>query len=307
MAILILMPDRDSRDLFQALKKIDPALDIRIWPEVGKREDIDYIVVWNPPAGELRHYPGVKVIASFGAGVDHIFTDPALPKRVLITRLVDDSLGRQMCEYIAGVILNQRLGLHQYREYQAASHWRSKAAGTGNNVCLLGLGNIGLQVARYLLTLDFSVCGWSRTAKSIENITTFHGAEALGEAVRNADYIVCLLPLTPQTENILDRSFFRKLKKGSCLINVARGGHLDENDLLEALGACRPAVACLDVFTEEPLPGDHLFWRHPAIFITPHCASLTNIDQAAIQLHENYLNMKNNQPLVNQVDPVTGY
>jgi len=301
------MPGRDREDLFQALEKTDPDLDIRVWPDYGKEEDIDYIIVWNPPAGELSRFVNVKVIASFGAGVDHIFRDPDLPEDVIITRLVDEHLGRQMCDYVAGVILNQRCRLSDYREYQAATHWFPKAARAGNNVCLLGLGHIGQQVAHRLTTLGFTVSGWSRTAKNIRNVTTFHGMDNLKKAVLDADYIVCLLPLTRETENILDKSFFRQLKKGSCLINVGRGGHLDEDALLEALADGRPATACLDVFRTEPLPADHLFWRHPAIFITPHSASLTDISEAASALYHNYLNMKNNRPLLNPVDPEKRY
>lgn len=307
MAILILMPGRDSEDLTHALRKKDSSLDIRIWPEVGARQDIDYIIVWNHPAGELSRYPNVRVIASFGAGVDHIFRDPDLPEGAVITRLVDGHLGQQMSDYVAAVILSQRCRLIDYREYQAATHWAPKPARGGNNVCLLGLGHIGQQVARHLLTLGFSVSGWSRSAKNIRNVTSFHGMDNLETAVCDADYIVCLLPLTPETENILNESLFRKLKKGTCLINVGRGGHLDEEALLEALAYGRPATACLDVFRTEPLPENHLFWRHPAIFITPHSASLTDISEAASALYHNYLNMKNNRPLLNPVDPEKRY
>lgn len=307
MTILILMPERDATDFSQILAKTDPELDIRIWPDVGDTQDIDYAIVWNHPAGELRKYPNLKVIASFGAGVDHIFKDSDLPDHVTITRLVDDSLSGQMCEYIAGVILNHRLRLTEYREFQAAAIWAPKDARPGNNVCLLGLGNIGREVAAYLAGLNFTVNGWSQGPKDIENVKTFYGDQSLGEAVADADYIVCLLPLTPATENILDKSLFNKAKKGAYLINVGRGGHLNEDDLLEALYKDQLGGACLDVFRREPLPDDHPFWRHPKIYITPHSASLTNLEKAARQFHENYLNMKNNRPLLNKIDPVKGY
>lgn len=307
MALLILMPDRDNRDLAKALKKTAPDLDIRIWPEVGDKKDITYVIVWNYPAGELRKYPNLKVIASFGAGVDHIFKDTALPENVAITRLVDSSLARQMSEYVAGVILNQRLRLTEYREYQAAGAWAPKEARPGNTVCLLGMGNIGQQVAHYLISLGFTVCGWSQSPKDIENVETFQGKAALGMALEGADYIVCLLPLTPETEGILDKSLFSKAKKGAYLINAGRGGHLNEDDLLDALYQDQLGGACLDVFRTEPLPDDHPFWRHPKIYLTPHIASLTNIDQAAAQFYENYLNMRNNRPLFNRVDTARGY
>ncbi|PCI50115.1 MAG: glyoxylate/hydroxypyruvate reductase A [Alphaproteobacteria bacterium] len=307
MALLILMPDRDSNDLAKALKKTSPGLDIRIWPEVGDEKDIKYAIVWNHPAGALRQYPNLKVIASYGAGVDHIFKDPDLPGNIIITRLVDDSLSRQMSEYIAGVVLNHRLRLTEYREYQAAGVWSPKAARPGNIVCLLGLGNIGREVAGYLSGLNFTIHGWSQSHKDIENIATFHGDAGLCEALGDADYIVCLLPLTPKTADILNKSLFSKIKKGAYLINAGRGGHLNEDDLLDALYQGRLGGACLDVFRTEPLPDDHPFWRHPKISITPHTASLTNIDQAASQFHENYLNMVNNRPLFNRIDSAKGY
>lgn len=307
MAILILMPDRDSNDLVQALKDVDPALDIRLWPEVGDKKDIDYVVVWNHPAGELQSYPNLKLIASFGAGVDHIFNDPDLPAGVAITRLADECLTRQMAEYVAGAILNQRLRLTDYREYQAAGVWAPKDPRPGNRVCLLGLGNIGQAVARGLNLLNFTISGWSRSPKELNDIEAFHGEAGLEDALKDADYIVCLLPLTPGTENILDKALFSKVKKGAYLINAGRGGHLNEDDLLDALYQERLSGACLDVFKTEPLPVDHPYWRHPKISITPHIASLTDIAQAARQLYENYLNMKNKHPLNNKVDNMKGY
>ncbi len=307
MTLLIFMPDRDSSDLAQALIRVDSELDIRIWPDVGDRDDIDYIIVWNHPPGSLNEYPGLRVIASYGAGVDHIFNDPALPSQAIITRLVDDALKGQMSEYIAGTILNHRLRLTEYREFQAAGVWSPKETRRGKRICLLGLGHIGQAVAEYLIRTGMTVCGWSQSPKDIDGLESFHGDKALEAAVRNADYVVCLLPLTPDTKNILDISLFSKLKKGACLINAGRGGHLNEGDLLDALYQGKPDTAFLDVFRTEPLPDDHPFWRHPKIYLTPHIASLTDVDKAAAQLVENYHNMKNGRPLNNRVNIQKGY
>ncbi len=307
MTILILMPDRNVSEVVQALNVIDTDLEVRVWPDTGDKSDIEFVIVWDHPTGELKKYPNLKVIASFGAGVDHIFKDTDLPKQVPITKIVDKNLTRQMCEYVAGVIFNHRLRLTEYSEFQAAAIWAPKEARQGNNVCLLGLGNIGRCAAEYLTVLGFSVSGWSQSRKDIENVTTFHGEKSLGKAISDADYIVCLLPLTPNTENILDKTLFSKARKGAYLINVGRGGHLNEDDLLEALYQGQMSGACLDVFRTEPLPDDHPFWRHPKIHLTPHTASLTDIDQAATQFYENYQNMKDNRPLINQVDVTKGY
>ncbi|MCF8473741.1 MAG: glyoxylate/hydroxypyruvate reductase A [Emcibacter sp.] len=307
MTLLILMPGKENSELLKALKTLNPNLDIRIWPEVGDVNDISFAIVWNHPKGELKNYPNLKVIASFGAGVDHIFKDPDLPKNIAITKLVDDSLSGQMCEYVAGVILNQRLRLTEYREYQAASVWAPKAFKSGNNVSLLGLGHIGKEVAEYLVQLNFKVSGWSQSKKDIKNVTTFYGQSALKQAVHDADYIVCLLPLTPKTENILNKSLFSMAKKGAYLINAGRGGQLNEDDLLDALSEEKLSGACLDVFKVEPLPKEHPFWCHPKIYITPHSASMTNIKKAASQFYDNYLNMKNGETLFHQIDPDREY
>lgn len=311
MALLILIPTGNNTDLAQALKKaaaeLNLHLDIRLWPEVGDPMDIDYVITWNHPVGELLKFPNLKVIASFGAGVDHIFQDPDLPENVTITRLVDKKLSGQMCEYIAGTILNRRLRLTEYREYQAAAVWAPKEPRPGNVVCLLGLGNIGRHVAQYLTGLNFTVRGWSQSPKDLENVATFHGPAQLAQAVAPADYIVCLLPLTPDTTNILNKSLFNTAKEGAYLINAGRGSHLNEDDLLNALYRGQLSGACLDVFRTEPLADDHPFWRHPTIYLTPHIASLTDITQAAAQFLENHQNMTNNRPLLNRVDPAKGY
>ncbi len=307
MALLILIPERDTAALAKALKQKAPALDLRTWPDVGDPADIDYVIVWNHPAGELAQFPNLKVIASFGAGVDHIFRDPDLPANVPITRLVDDSLTRQMAEYVAGVILNHRLRLTEYREYQAAGHWRPQEPRPGQNVCLLGLGHIGGEVARLLIRLEYTVCGWSRSPKDLPAVACHHGPDGLDRALADADYVVCLLPLTGATENILNQDLFRRMKKGAYLINAGRGGHLNEDDLLDALYQEQVGGACLDVFKTEPLSADHPFWRHPRIAITPHIASLTDIGKATDQFLENHRNMQNGRPLVNTVDPGKGY
>ncbi len=307
MALLILMPDKDASSLVKTLIRTAPDLDIRVWPDVKNKADIDYAIVWDHPAGELAQYPNLKVVASYGAGVDHIFKDKNLPSNITITRLTDDSLRQQMAEYVAGVILNRRIRLTEYREYQAASIWSPRGQRTENNVCILGLGNIGQKVAQYLANLNFNVSGWSQSPKNIDNVTAFHGERALHAAIEGAGYIVCLLPLTPNTENILDLNLFSKAKKGAYLINVGRGQHLNEEHLLEAIYQGQISGACLDVFRTEPLPDDHPFWKHPKISITPHCASMTDIKRAAEQLYINYQNMKNGRPLANRVNPSKGY
>jgi len=307
MAILILMPDRENADILAAIKNISPDTDVRVWPDVGRPEDIDYAIVWNHPAGVLKNFPRLKVIASYGAGVDHIIKDPNLPENVPITRFVDESLSHQMAEYVTGVIFNHRLRLTDYREYQAGGVWRPQDPRTGNQVCILGLGQIGSYVMTYLQKLGFSLSGWSRSEKNIPDAACYHGAAGLEDALKNADYIVNLLPLTPQTEAILDKYLFSKAKKGAYLINAGRGPHLHEEDLLHAISQGQISGACLDVFKTEPLDDMSPLWRHPKISITPHIASVTNIERLAGQLMDNYFKCQKGQPLNHVVDRRKAY
>lgn len=307
MAILILMPDRNNADILSAIKQIAPEEELRVWPEIGCADDIEYAIVWDHPAGELNKFPNLKAIASFGAGVDHILKDPDLPEGIPITRFVDETLSHQMAEYVAGVILNHRLRLTEYREYQAASVWRPQEPRVGNHVCLLGLGQIGTYVAAYLQKLDFRLSGWSRSEKNIAGMSCYHGPQGLDKALENTDYIVNLLPLTPETKGILNKNLFFKAPKGAYVINAGRGPHLNENDLLEAIYQEHLSGACLDVFSTEPLDDMSPFWRHPKISITPHIASVTRIDRLTCHLMENYFRMKKGQPLNHLIDRKKAY
>lgn len=171
----------------------------------------------------------------------------------------------------------------------------------------MGLGKLGGYSAGRLATMGFNVIGWSRSPKSIPGVKAYAGEEQLDEFLSQADMLICLLPLTEKTRWILNRELFSKLPKGSILVNVARGENLVEKDLLTALDDGLLRGACLDVFKEEPLPEDHLFWGHEKILITPHCSSVTAPESVAPQIVQNYRLMRNNDSLLNQVDMLRGY
>lgn len=307
MTLLIIIPEPRGQKLAEILREKKPDADIRLWPDVGNAEDISFIVTWKAPTGEYSKYPNLKVVASLGAGVEQLVNDPSLPPSVRLTRFADESLNQDMADYIAGVVLSRRLHLIDYREYQAARHWAPKPPEQGRQVTLLGLGEIGSYVGTYLTKLGFSVSGWSRSEKNIPGVKSYHGPEMLGTAVAEADYIVCLLPITEETVGILNADLFSKCKKGVFLINVGRGEHLVEDDLFDALQQGAVCGACLDVFRTEPLPDDHPFWQHPRIWVTPHIASVTAIDRLAHVVAENYSRHQKGDALLHQVDPDQGY
>lgn len=307
MAILILLNQVDPTLLETHLKSHADCPEIRIYPDVGNKDDIDCVIVWKHDEGVLKEYPNLKLIASYGAGVENILSDPALPSGVPITRFVDDTLSDQMAEFVLAGILNHRLRLTYYRELQAASVWRGDEFLKGKNVTILGMGELGTAAAKLLHLNGYSVSGWSRSQKNIDGIKSFYGNENLHKSVADADIVVCLLPLTPATTHILNNDLFKVMKKGTYLINVGRGDHLADDDLMDALYNEQLSGALLDVFSSEPLPTDHPFWKHPKIHITPHISSPTDKAKVARQILDNFGRMIHDEALHNQVDPKRSY
>ncbi|WP_395168337.1 NAD(P)-dependent oxidoreductase [Piscirickettsia salmonis] len=175
------------------------------------------------------------------------------------------------------------------------------------NIGIMGLGSVGKEVAMKLSNTGFNVAGWSRSKKSMNSITSFYGDDQLNQFLKNTNILVCILPLTRKTFGILNNKVFSKLPKNSYVINVARGQHLVEQDILDALNKKQLAGACLDVFTHEPLPKDHLFWQHPNIIITPHVACIPNPELVAHQIIENYNRIQRGEAVLNQIDPRKEY
>lgn len=307
MAILILLNQVDPTLLETHLKSHPDCPEVRIYPDVGNKDDIDCVIVWRHDEGILNEYLNLKLIACYGAGVENILSDPALPDGVPITRFVDDTLSDQMAEFALAAILNHRLHITYYREQQAAAQWRGRDFLKGRNVTILGLGNLGSTTAKLLTLNGYNVSGWSRSEKQIDNVKSYYGEDQFKASVTDADFVICLLPLTPATTHVLNKDLFDAMKKGSFLINLGRGDHLHEDDLMDTLYDEHLSGALLDVFSVEPLPEDHPFWRHPKIHITPHISSPTDKGQVARQILDNYARMKRGEALTNQVDPKKSY
>ena len=269
-------------------------------------EEIDVALLATPPAGTLERLKGVKLIQSLWMGVEKLLADPALPKGVPLARLIDPGMVAAMSETVLAHVLDWHRHHYRYRDYQQRTHWHRhrQYLASDRTVGLLGLGELGSDAARKLLALGFKVAGFSRRPKKLEGVTC---STDLLSIVQMSNALVCLLPLTPQTRGILNQQTFSFLKKGSCVINVARGGHLVVEDLLTALDSGHLAHAYLDVFDHEPLPADDPLWRHPRVTITPHSAALTEPRTAIPKIVENIERVRRGEKPLHLVDFAAGY
>jgi len=309
MTIAIICVNKDPMPWYEALKAVDPTLNVQIWKDDDPPSDAEFALCWNHPAGVLQNFPKLKCICSMGAGIDHFLADSLLPKGVPLVRIVDPALAHSMFEYLHAAVMRFVQNFDHYMREQSQSFWCQRRASTkaATTVGLMGLGHLGEYAARRFFDDGFKVLGWSRSEKSLDGVETFCGAQSLDDFLSQTDILICLLPLTPETENILDLATFRKLPIGASVINVARGAHLVDADLITALDEGHLNGACLDVFREEPLPSTHRFWGHSRILVTPHCSSLSDPFSVTPQVVQNYRIMQSNGQLLNQVDPMRGY
>ncbi|MEO0867844.1 MAG: glyoxylate/hydroxypyruvate reductase A [Cyanobacteria bacterium J06642_11] len=306
MTLTLICPTKDSTPWVTAITAIAPHIDLRVWPDDGSRNEITFALVWAQPPGVFAQYPNLQVIASMGAGVDNLLQDTSIPDHVPVVRMVDPRLVSQMGDYVLAATLNH---VRQFSIYMQQRQWHTLPPRNVDDVTVgvMGLGQIGKSVATRLGVVGFPVVGWSRRAKSIAGMQVFSGHQQLSDFLAASNVLVCLLPLTPETKNILNDTTLSQLPQGAYVVNVARGNHLVEEDLLSLVDNNYLAGACLDVFRQEPLPETHPFWNHPKILVTPHIASLTDPGSVAPQIVENYRRMVTGEPLLNQVDRQQGY
>lgn len=309
MALVVIRQDGKVDFWKDALKAASPDLKVYSYLEDHPQNDIEMALVWKHPEGSLAEYPNLKLIASNGAGVDFIFEDPDVPKGIPITRIVDTKLAEDMSEHVLAVILGHLKNLDIYKLQQTKGIWKPKNYHRISDftVGIMGLGELGGVLAKDLVRFGFKVQGWANSRKSLENIKTFAGEEEASEFLSSSEILVCLLPLTDKTTGILNTSLFKKLPKNAFVINVARGGHLVDNDLIEMLDNGHLSGAGLDVYHEEPLPASHPFWQHEKIHMTPHYASVSEPKFVVPQILDNYRRMQAGRPLVNEISRDKGY
>lgn len=309
MAIVIIRQDNKIEAWKNALLQANPKLKVYSYLDKHPKEDIIMALIWKHPKGSLAVYPNLKCIASSGAGVDYIFEDDTVPAHVPLTRVTDPFLASDMSEHVVAAIFAELKNFSTYKIQQTQSIWKPREYKRISDVTvgIMGLGELGALAANDLVHIGFNVQGWSRSKKLINNVKTFTGDSELGDFLKNSNFLVCLLPLTPDTNGILDSALFSQLPKGAYVINVARGGHLVDADLLEHLDNDHISGACLDVYHQEPLPPSHPFWNHPKIFMTPHYASVSDTNSVIPQIISNYNNIEEGKALVNVVNRSKGY
>ena len=276
---------------------------------LGNLDEIEVALAWKPKPGLLSSFRNMKMIVSLGMGVDHLLVDDRLPDDVPITRIMDDGLVGQMSEYAIYWALRHHRDIDEYAVSQRARRWQPEefVDTIHRRIGVMGLGTIGQDTARKFAALGFPTAGWSRTARAIPGIEAFHGPDGFQKFLARTDILVDVLPLTRDTRGLLDAGAFAALPKGAYFINMARGGHVVDADLLAALDSGHLSGAALDVFNTEPLPSDHPYWTHPRVHVTPHIAGATNPRTASPGVIENIRRLRTGQPLINLVDPKTGY
>jgi glyoxylate/hydroxypyruvate reductase A len=308
VAILLYSPNDDLLAWRRELLARRPDLDVRIWPETGDPAQVTMALVWLPPPGMLAGLPNLGLILSLGAGVDAMLRDTTLPDLPLC-RMIDPALTRSMSEFVLLHVLKYHRQLDLYALQQRRGEWSFYLAlpASERRVGIMGLGVLGEDAGRLLARHGLKVSGWSRTSKTIEGIASFAGEKELDAFLGELDILVCLLPLTAETDSILGTKLFARLPRGARLINVARGQHLVEQDLIDALDTGQLAHATLDVMRTEPLPPEHPFWRHPRIDLTPHVASYSLPESGVEIVIENIRRFGAGEPLLHVVDRGRGY
>lgn len=272
-------------------------------------DDIEVAIVANPRPGALAGLPRLRLIQSLWAGVDRLLADPTLPAGVPIVRMVDPAMSAAMAETAQWAVLALHRGFFRYARLQREGRWAPHGQRRADEqvVAVLGLGQMGRGTALRLAAQGYRVRGWSTRPTAIEGIETHAGAAALDTLLAQADIVLNLLPLTPATRGLFDAARFARMKPGASLVNLARGAHVVEADLLAALDAGRLRHAVLDVFQTEPLPAGHAFWSHPRVTVLPHAAAQTDPRSAARVVAANLRAWRAGRPLANLVDRQRGY
>jgi len=313
MKVLFYMPNAEAAAWLHDFARALPQADLREW-QPGDTAPADFAVVWRPPREMLAGRADLRAIFNLGAGVDAILAlereqPGTLPPNAPLIRLEDTGMAPQMAEYVTHTVLRYLRRFDEYQALQRERRWQVLDPHPRDTftVGVLGLGVLGAHVAQTVARFGMPVRGYSRSAKQVEGITTFAGEARFDAFLDGVKVLVNLLPHTPDTANVLNARTFSKLARGAYLINVARGAHLVEADLLDALASGQLAAATLDVFQEEPLPPDHPFWQEPRITVTPHMSALTLREESVAQIAQKMLALERGEAVGGVVNIERGY
>jgi glyoxylate/hydroxypyruvate reductase A len=285
-----------------------PDIDVRFWPDVGDPDAVRYLATWQPPPNIHLMFPNLEAIFATSAGVDQ-FDLSSLPTRVEVVRMLDPGIAQAIVEYACFAVLALHRKMPEYLAQQRQQQWRIRpwVAAHQQRVGVMGLGNLGMAVLDRLRTFGFSLKGWARSARQIDAVQCFAGTEQLPTFLSQCDILICLLPLTEDTRGILDGATFAALPRGATLINLGRGGHLVETDLLQALDSGHLEHAVLDVLNDEPPAADHPFWQHPRIWLTPHIGAMTQPETAFEVLLANIRRHQQGESMTGTIKRSSGY
>lgn len=312
MEILFYHPSFDNAFWVNALREALPHANIRVWTP-GDNGPADYALVWHPPV-EMLAGRKLKAVFALGAGVDAILGQlkahpQMLDASVPLFRLEDTGMAQQMQEYAVSQVLHWFRRFDDYQALKGEAKWQplEEYALKDFTVGILGAGVLGAKVAEALLTWGFPLRCWSRSRKDLPGVTSFAGAQELGDFLHGTRVLINLLPNTPETAGIINHSLLAQLEEGGYLLNLARGVHLVEADLLQALESGKVKGAMLDVFREEPLPANNPLWAHPRVAITPHIAAVTRPDEAIDYICHTLRQLERGEAVSGRVDRARGY
>ena len=306
LRVLYYSADGDAASWIPGLQAALPGASVSLWEPGAPLAD--YAIVWRPPQQLLDEQVDLKAIFNTGAGVDALMK-LRLPAGVPVIRLDDAGMSVQMAEYVCHTIIRHFREFGGYEADMDSGKWsfRKPRSRLDFPVGILGLGVLGERVAKAVAQFDFPVNGWSQSAKTIAGVQSFHGAAQLGDFLAASRIVVCLLPLTADTENLLDAQRLARIRPGGYFINVARGAHVVDADLIAAIDSGHLAGATLDVFRVEPLPQDHPFWAHPKITLTPHTSARTLRSESIAQIAFKIGALQRSENVAGRVDAARGY
>ncbi|MDQ3206961.1 MAG: glyoxylate/hydroxypyruvate reductase A [Pseudomonadota bacterium] len=297
---------KQQDEWLESLRECLPQARFHLGPDAPS---CDYAVIWQPPSGLLEGQPRLKALFSIGAGVNAVLAMPSLPRDVPLVRMEDGGMAAQMEEFALYVALRELRRFGRYEQAQAGAQWKPKRARARGEfrVGVLGLGVLGGAVACALAEFGFDVSGWSRSAKQIGGVRCEHGAPGLDAVLASSELLMLFLPVTGETDGLLDRERLSRLPRGAAVANLSRGELMVDEDLIALLDSGHLSTAYLDVFRREPLPAGHPFWSHPSIRVTPHIAALTDIGLASAQIAGKIRTLEAGGAISGVVDRRRGY
>lgn len=306
MKITFCCTDTKAEPWLQGLAAALPGAEISVWQPGAPQAD--YAVVWAPPQQFMDEQPALKALFNIGAGVDALLK-LRLPPKALVVRLDDAGMAVQMAEYVCHAVIRHFREFDGYEADTQAGRWgyRKPRLRSDYPIGVMGLGVLGERVAKALAQFEFPINGWSRSPKAIDGVRGFAGADQFNDFLAASRVLVNLLPLTPDTTNVINKGTLARLQPGAYVINVARGAHLVDEDLVAAIDSGHVAGATLDVFRTEPLPAGHAFWTHPRITITPHTSARTLRDESIAQIARKMVALERGEAVAGIVSPVRGY